>query len=172
MIPLIDVILILIIAGFVFYGFFFGLIRMIGSLLGLIIGAVLASRFYLLAYKYVEPYNFGYQNVVKVIVFFVLFSLISKLVSFAFVLLDKAFHLLTIIPFLKTFNKLGGVIFGFFSGSLTVGLMIFVSSKYAIIDTWFSSWLLGSKISPILLQMTKIILPLLPEFLKKIQGVV
>jgi membrane protein required for colicin V production len=172
MVPIIDVVLIIIVAGFVFYGLFFGLIRMIGACFGMIIGAILASRFYLVAYDFVEPFLFGYNNLGKVITFLVLFSLISKLVSFAFYLADRAFSLLTIIPFLKTFNRAGGAIFGFLVGSLSVGLVLYVSSKYAIVDHWFGIWLIDSKVAPVLTGFAKILLPLLPEVLKKLKGLI
>lgn len=172
MVPFVDVILILIVAGFVFYGFFFGLIRMFGACIGIIAAAVLASRFYLFVFDYLQPFLFGRDNLGKVLSFLILFSLISKLVSLVFYLFDRAFSLLTIIPFLKSLNKIGGAIFGFLAGSLSVGLLLFVSSKYAIIDNWFGAWLAGSNAAPLLLDFTKILLPLLPEALKSLKGII
>lgn len=172
MVPLIDVVLLLIIAGFVFYGLFFGLIRMIGSFVGLVVGAIFASRFYLLVYEFVNPVFFGYENLGKVMTFIILFSILSKLVGFGFYLLEKVFNIIAIIPFLKTFNRLGGAIFGFLVGSLSVGLVLYVSSKYAIITTFFGKWLVMSKLAPLLIFFAKVLLPLLPEVLKKIQGLI
>lgn len=172
MISLIDVILILIIAGFVFYGLFFGLIRMVGACFGMIIGAILASRFYLVVFEFAQPFLFGYNNLGKVVTFLFLFSLISKLVSLVFYFADRAFSLLTIIPFLKTFNRVGGALFGVLVGSLSVGLVLYVSSKYAIVDNWFGVWLVDSKIAPLLVGFAKILLPLLPEVMKKLKGLI
>ena len=41
-----DIILLIIIAGFAMFGFWFGLIHTLGSLLGTVFGAYLASRYY------------------------------------------------------------------------------------------------------------------------------
>lgn len=172
MVPFVDVILIIIIAGFVFYGLFFGLIRMFGACIGIIAATVLASRFYLFIFDYIEPFLFGRDNLGKVLSFFILFSLISKLVSLVFYFFDKAFSFLTIIPFLKSLNKIGGALFGFLAGSLSVGLLLFVSSKYAIIDNWFGTWLAGSKVAPLILDFAKILLPLLPEALRSLKGII
>ncbi|MDD5295226.1 MAG: CvpA family protein, partial [Patescibacteria group bacterium] len=83
-----DIILLIILAGFVFYGLFFGLIRTLGSLAGVIIGAWLASRFYLEVFSWVGDLSFGFNNLGKVVVFIILFTLINRLVCFAFVILD------------------------------------------------------------------------------------
>lgn len=172
MVPIIDVILLIIIAGFVFYGLFAGLIRTIGSLVGLIVGAILASRFYLVVYDMFDWLDFGYANLGKVASFIILFSILSKLVSLGFYFIEKIFNIISIIPFLKTFNRIGGGIFGLIAGSLSVGLVLYVASKYAIITSLFGKWLLASKIAPVLIAAAKVLLPLLPDVLKKIQGLI
>ncbi|MEA3398467.1 MAG: CvpA family protein, partial [Patescibacteria group bacterium] len=101
--PILDVIIIVILSGFVFYGFFFGLIRTLGNFLGMIIGAIIASRFYLIVFDWVGPVFIGRDNLGKVLIFIILFILINRLVGFAFYLVDKVFRIIAIIPFLKTF---------------------------------------------------------------------
>ncbi len=167
-----DTILLIILSGFVFYGLFFGLIRTVGTLLGAVIGAVLASRFYLPVYEWVEPLFFGHPNLGRVVVFIVLFSLINKLVGFAFYLLDKTFSILSIIPFLKTINCLGGAILGFVTGGFILGMIIFVSSKYSFIEHWFGKWLVDSEMAPFLLKFVDIIMPLLPTVLKALKSLI
>ena len=49
-----DAILLIILAGFVFYGLFFGLIKTLGSLAGVIVGAFIASHFYLSVFNFSE----------------------------------------------------------------------------------------------------------------------
>jgi len=107
-----DTILLIILAGFVFYGLFFGLIRTLGSLVGIVAGAWLASRLYLSVYEWAENLFFGYDNLGKVVTFIILFVLINRLVGFAFTLLDKAFNIISIVPFLKTINRLAGHLAG------------------------------------------------------------
>lgn len=167
-----DTILLIILSGFVFFGLFFGLIRTLGSLLGVILGAWISSHYYLVVAAWIEPVFFGYNNLGKVLTFIILFSLINRLVGLAFALLDRAFDLISIIPFLKSINRLAGALLGFFEGALILGLILYVASKYAIIGNWFSGWMAGSEVVPYLLKFNEILLPLLPEMLKKLQSVI
>jgi len=167
-----DTILLIALAGFVFYGLFFGLIRTFGSLVGIFVGAFLASRFYLIVFEWLKGFSFGYDNLSKVLIFIILFSLISKLVSFGFYFIEKAFNLISIIPFLKTINRLAGAALGFVVGNLFIGLLIYIASRYAIIDHWFGKWLVDSHVAPFMLKFTNMIVPLLPEVLKKLQGLI
>ena len=75
--PIIDVILLIILFGFIFYGLFFGFIRTIGVLIGVIVGALLASHFYLYVSELVNYFFFGYNNLGKVLIFIILFSIIG-----------------------------------------------------------------------------------------------
>ncbi|HAM88925.1 MAG: Colicin V production protein [Candidatus Falkowbacteria bacterium GW2011_GWC2_38_22] len=168
--PIIDVILVVILAGFVFYGLFFGLIRTLGAFVGLLVAAFLASRLYLPVSVWVNSFFFGYANLGKVLVFVLLFSLINRLVSFLFYLLHSGFNLISIIPFLKTFNRLGGVVLGFLTGSLSIGLFLYFVSRYSVIEHWFGQWLSQSEFAPFFLKFANALLPLLPEILKKLQS--
>lgn len=170
MVPLVDVILIIFLFGFIFYGFFFGLIRSFGNLFGVFLGAILASRLYLPVTEYLDWAFLGYENLSKVVIFIFLFTLINRLTEFVFFLLDKTFGLLTIIPFLKTINRLAGAALGFVTGSLIIGLILYVISKYAILDNWIGRWLVDSTTASAFLKFSEILLPLLPEVLKKIKG--
>ncbi|HOZ55838.1 MAG: Colicin V production protein [Parcubacteria group bacterium ADurb.Bin316] len=167
-----DVVLLISLAGFVFYGLFFGLIRTFGTFTGVLVGAFLASRFYLSVAEWLDAFFFGYNNLGKVLVFILLFSLFNRLTGFVFYLLDRAFNIISIIPFLKTFNRLGGAILGFITGSLILGLILYVASRYALIGYWFGDNLVDSKVAPFLLKMANLLLPLLPEVLKKVQSLI
>ena len=172
MFPLIDVILVALLGFFIAYGLFYGLIRTFGIFAGVILGAIIASRTYLLVAGWIEPVFFGYNNLGKVLTFLILFTLINRLVGFLFYLLDKAFNIISIIPFLKTFNRLGGAVMGFVTGSLALGLMIYVTSRYSFLTHWFGQLLTDSQIAPFMLKVNNLLLPLLPEFLKKLQSLI
>ena len=161
-----DVILLLILAGFVFYGLFFGLIRTAGALAGVIIGAWAANYWYLEVFSWIQNLFFGHNNLGKIITFIILFSLINRLVCFAFAVLDKTFSLLSIIPFLKTFNRLAGAILGFVLGGLLLGLILYVISNYAIIGIFINKWMVDSQVAPFLIKFINMLKPLLPEMLQ------
>ena len=167
-----DVVLLISLAGFVFYGIFFGLIRTFGTFAGVLVGAFLASRFYLPVSDWLNSFFFGYGNLGKVLVFILLFSLFNRLTGFVFYLLDRAFNIVSIIPFLKTFNRLGGAILGFITGSLILGLILYVASRYSFIGNWFGDSLVSSKVAPFLLKVANMLLPFLPEMLKKLQSLI
>jgi len=172
MVPIIDVVILLFLAGFVFYGLFFGLIKMVGYLAGMIVGAWVASHFYLVFYEWFKWLFFGHENVGKVISFILVLTIVSRLVGIAFYLIEKIFNLLSTIPFLKSINKLAGAIFGFVEGTFTFGLIIYVASRYAIIDSFIGHQLSVSKISPLLMNLVNILTPLFPEALKVLKSVV
>ncbi|MFA4834176.1 MAG: CvpA family protein [Patescibacteria group bacterium] len=167
-----DIILLIILAGFVFYGLFFGLIRTLGSLAGVIVGAWLASRFYLEVFSWVKDLSFGFNNLGKVATFIILFSLINRLVCFAFVILDKTFHIISIIPFLKSINRLAGAILGLLMGGLIMGLILYVAARYTIFNSFFGDWMVNSEVAPRLIKFSSVLTPLLPEVLKKLQSLI
>ncbi|MCX6799806.1 MAG: CvpA family protein [Candidatus Falkowbacteria bacterium] len=172
MISLFDVILIISLSGFVFYGLFFGFIRVIGGIAGVFVGSILASRYYLLAYSYFATYFPGHENSGKIISFIFTFFLIRKLVVLAFAILDKIFHIISIIPFLTTFNRLFGAIVGLTEGTLILGLMLFVSSKYMTAGNWLGNGLISSQVAPWLMRAVDILLPVLPQALKALKGLI
>ncbi|MEI7620062.1 MAG: CvpA family protein [Candidatus Falkowbacteria bacterium] len=172
MVPIIDVIIILFLAGFVFYGLFFGFIKMVGYLAGLIIGSWIASHFYLIFYEWFKWLFFGYENAGKIISFILVLTIVSRLVGIGFYLIEKIFNVLSIIPFLKSFNKIAGAIFGFIEGTFTFGLIIYVASRYTLIDSFLGKQLSVSVISPFLMKLVNILTPLFPEALKVLKSIV
>lgn len=167
-----DAILLLILAGFIFYGLFFGLIRTVGSLVGVVIGAWVASHWYLEFFNWAQSLAFGYNNLGKVLSFIILFVLANRLVGFIFILLDKFFHLISIIPFLKTINRLAGAVFGFLEGGLVLGLILYVASRYTLLEHWLGQAMTGSKLVPFLVKFTDVLTPLLPDLLKQLNSII
>lgn len=162
-----DMVLLIILAGFVFYGLFFGLIRALGSLIGLIAGLWLTFVFYLTVFDWVKNLFFGHELAGKIIVFLVLFTLFNRLIGFIFALLDRTFDLLSVIPFLKTINRLAGAALGFIEGGLVLGLILLFISQAG-----FGSWLDGSKVAPFLINYTKAVTPMLPGIIDKIKAAI
>jgi uncharacterized membrane protein required for colicin V production len=101
-----------------------------------------------------------------------LFSLANRLVGLGFYFFDKMFHIFSIIPFLKTINRLGGAILGFFAGTLFLGLILYVISRYTFINHWFGQWLIDSRLAPFFLKTSSLLLPLLPVTLKKLRSLI
>jgi membrane protein required for colicin V production len=172
MIGIFDIILIIILAGFVFYGLFFGLIRTLGSLIGVIAGFFLAAKFYLPAFDFIQNLFFGHDDIGKIVTFIILFTLINRLVCFIFVLVNKTYDIISIIPFLKTINRLAGAVFGFLLGGVVLGFLFFIVSNNFFIGNWFIKFLDNSRVAPFLIKFVDILKPLLPEMLKKLQSII
>ena len=170
--PIIDVIILIFLSGFVFYGLFFGFIKMIGYLAGLLIGAWVASHYYLLAYEWLKWLFFGHENLGKVISFIIVLTIVSRLIGFGFYVVEKIFKIVSIIPFVKSIDRLLGALFGFIEGVLTFGLIIYIASRYTFIETFLGQQLSDSKIAPILLKIVSLINPLFPETLKMLRSII
>ncbi|MBI2459229.1 MAG: CvpA family protein [Parcubacteria group bacterium] len=165
--PILDIVLIIVLAGFTFYGLFFGLIRTLGSLVGLAAGLWLTVIFYLTVFGWVKNLFFGHELAGKIIVFIVLFTLINRLIGFMFALVDRTFDLLSVIPFLKTINRLAGAALGFVEGGLALGLILLFVSQTAL-----AGRLDGSKIVPFLVSFARAVMPLLPGLLDRVKRII
>jgi len=168
---LFDLILLIILGGFVAYGLWFGLIHTLGVLVGTIAGAFLAARWYDDVASWLGFLFGGRENLAKVICFLILFIIINRLVGLVFWLVDKIFSFLKIIPFLSTINRLLGAVFGFLEGVLVLGLTLYLAERYPIGD-WFMNYLADSKVADYFITVGKILMPLLPEVLKQIKAII
>lgn len=167
-----DFILLLVFAAFVFYGLFFGLIKTAGSLIGVVVGAWAASRLYLVIFEWLRSLAFGYDDLGRVVSFVICFVIINRLICLLFALLDRTFNLISVIPFLKTINRLGGAALGLIEGGVVVGLFLYVIGRYAGGLDFLVSALAQSWLAPFFLQFATILQPLLPELLKQLQSVI
>lgn len=170
-ISILDIILILVLAGFVFYGLFFGLIRAVGTLVAVFVGAWLAGLYYLTVYGWVAQWFVGREGIGKVLAFIVCFTIVNRLIGLAFYLLQKSFNIIAIIPFLKSINRIAGLVFGFVEGALILGLLLFVAARELNLP-WFASALKGSQLAPWLISLAKVVTPLLPALLQKMKSLI
>lgn len=124
----IDIVLIVIVGAFVLFGFFFGLVHTLGSLIGTIIGIFFASRL-------VDPtfetfgFLFGGGTFARILIFIIIFFLITRLVGLVIWIFEKAFGVFSWIPFAKSIDKLLGGFFGFIEGVMVVGVVLFYAMQ-------------------------------------------
>ena len=165
-----DIILLIILGGFTLFGLWFGFIHTLGSLIGTFVGAFVASHYYGPVASWVWSMTGGNENLVKLLVFILLFVIANRLVGFVFWLVEKIFNIIKIIPFLSTINRLLGGILGLAEGTLVLGLTLYFISKFT-----FSDWVLGSmlksEVAATLIKISSVLWPLLPAALKQIQAV-
>ncbi len=160
-----DIILLIILGGFVLYGLWFGLIQTLGGLVGVIVGSLLASRMYIpIAAWITDIFGVG-ENLSKVIAFIIIFVIIQRLVGFIFYLVDRIFKFISIIPFLKSLNRLAGAVLGFIEGALVIGAILFFVAQYPISETIENS-LQESQVANRLVRSYRVLSPLLPQELR------
>ncbi|HBA36430.1 TPA: hypothetical protein DCZ15_00985 [Candidatus Falkowbacteria bacterium] len=167
-----DLVLLIVLGGFTVSGLFKGIIKILGHFVGLIVGTYVASHFYLNLYAWGEHLVGDHANAGKVAAFIILFVVAARLTRFLFVLIEKLFKFIAVIPGSKYINNLLGAVLGFLEGALILGLIIYVISRYSLIGNFFGDQLTASAIAPFLLRIVKIILPLLPDALKTLQAII
>jgi len=163
-----DIILILIIAGFVFHGLFFGLIRTLGSIVGIIVGIWLANIFYLPLYELIKNLFLGHDTLGRAVVFVILFVIINRLIGFGFAILDGTYNILSIVPFLKTINRLSGALFGLIEGGLLLGVGLYALKQYPFLYSFLEKYIAKSQVAPYLINYAAMIIPFLPNLWEKI----
>jgi len=166
----IDLIALIVLGGFVLYGLWFGIIHMAGSLIGFVAGAFIAGRLYEQVSGGLAPFIGGNQNLADIISFFVLFLLITRLVALLFSLLEKIFNVVAVLPFLKTFNRLLGALFGLIEGTLVLGLAVYFAGRFPFFDG-FGPLLDESILADALNLIGLAVSPLLPQAVQILHSV-
>ncbi len=155
---------------FVLYGWRAGLIQMVGSFVGTILGVALAGRWY-------DGFSTWFAGtfqldplVAKVVSFAILLGLINRAIGLGFALAARALRIVNWIPGIAGMNRLGGVVLGFLEGVLSIGVTLYVATKFDVGTHWRAT-LDGSVLVPILTGISQVIVPLLPGALKSIQSI-
>lgn len=160
-----DIILAVSLIGFVWGGFWTGLIQSIGGIIGLFLGQLLASRLYEPFAGVIEPLFKGNAVAAKIAAFLLLFLLITRLIGLVFMLIEKMFNLVAIFPGIKTLNRLGGALLGFLEGALFIGIALqFI--VHLPISLPFAENIEKSVLAGIALAVSGWLVPLFPKILK------
>lgn len=168
---LVDVVLILIIFGFIAAGFVFGLIRSIGALIGLVLATFIAGRYFSFLAVWLTPIIGGNQALARVIAFTIVFIVINRVVALIFKWINGMFNFISFIPFLKTINNFGGAILGLAEGILTVGVFLYVIAKFMPEAGLVLVGLSNSRIAHYTVAISQLLIKVLPEAFEKIQTI-
>lgn len=166
---LVDIILIIIIAGFAIAGFRFGLIHTIGSLLGTIFSVYIASRYYEPMADWIIRITGWGENFSRFLMFALAFVILGRLVGILFWFLEKFFHLITWLPFVKSLNRILGLIFGAFEGVLIIGIIVYFLERFPFSQRLLEI-LVQSEIAPWAGGVASILWPLFPEALRLLRS--
>ncbi|MBI4426718.1 MAG: CvpA family protein [Candidatus Kerfeldbacteria bacterium] len=165
----IDYWLLGLLAAFVLYGLRLGLIHMLGSFLGLILGVFVAGQWYQGFSTWVAGFFSLDPLVAQVLGFGMLTALFNRLVGLLFTVADKLFRIVRLIPGLGTIDRLGGAALGLFEGLITIGVTLYLATK---LNLPWSAALEQSAVVPFFLVAAQAALPLLPQALKSVQSII
>lgn len=150
-----DIIIVVALAWFTFTGLTAGLIREIASLAGLILGVILAGRYYgALAEKLVFISN---SETAKIVAFLA----ILLAITLAAHLLARLLRRLASLLFLGWADRIGGALFGFGKGFVLVEILLIVFAKFPFLG--MGEAIAQSRLAPIFLKYLPFLLSLLPS---------
>ncbi len=159
-----DVLLLLLLVGFAWFGFWFGLIHAVGGLAGTVLGAWLAGHYYAVVSAPFETLFAAEGAWLKLFFFLAIFIFVNRLIGFGFYLLDRTFAFLTRMPFLKTIDRLSGAVLGLVEGAFVIGLTLVLASQYLELSSAVEQAIASSRIAFGLTAFAGVLVPLLPEF--------
>lgn len=166
-----DITLLVALGGFVLAGFWFGLIHMVGAFAGMIVGVWAAGHFNTQVSEWIVSVFGGNINLIRVLAFVLTYSIAARLVGVLFWFVEKIFGLITIIPFLKTFDRLLGAALGFVEGMLAIGLAVYFMGRFPISER-FAELLHASQFAPKFQAVGSVLAPLLPDAIRILKSVI
>ena len=167
---ILDVVLLLLLASFVISGFKFGFVHALGSLVGVAVGAYIASHYSDQIAIWIAQHvgGFDIRELGKWVSFLLIFFVTTRIAGLLFWFVEKTFGVLIHLPFLHSFNSLLGGVIGFFEGALVIGLSL-TYAKFLPVPQ-FAAAVKASQIAPWFIKVSHLLIPLLPEALRKVIG--
>lgn len=147
----IDLTLVILVGVFILFGLYFGLIHTLGSLIGALAAVVGAGY----ALGYVVDWLNGFMSVgpvFTVVIFFILFMIISRLIGLLFWVFENSVGLIARLPFISSLNHLLGAFMGFFEGMVVASVLLHATLTYlpagsfvtalssSVVGGWISGW--------------------------------
>lgn len=162
-----DFLIVLILGGFFLIGLIRGFIRQLGSIVVFFIAMWLASTFQDVGASYIKPFLKDWKliadSIAKSISFFLIFFVGSFVLNIAVRVIDGIFNKIASLAFVKTTNRIGGAVIGFFEGLLLVSVILYTLSFFVPIVPSLNKWMKESKLTPLVGKVSFIVKPLLPD---------
>ncbi len=116
---ILDWIIVGVLLFYVISGIRAGFILKVGSLLGLILGIIIAGRNYQIVSNW-----FGGSLLWDIAAFILIMMLVSVIVGFIAMIVNKIYNFAAIIPGFKLVNRIGGAIVGLLEGCIFLGIIL------------------------------------------------
>jgi hypothetical protein len=134
---LLEILVILVIAGFVANGFKAGIIETLGRLIGAILGYLAAKAFAHVGVTILAlfmPLMWAW-----LVSFMAIFGAVGSLVGFFFKIADQLFKILTRLPILKQINEIAGAILGLLEAIVVIGGIAYLLRQAAVVSSVLTS---------------------------------
>ena len=143
-----------------------GFIYKLGSLIGIIVGIIMAGRYY----DSIDVF-FGGGAGGKVIAFIVIMTIVSNIIGLIFKIINKFFNIIAIIPGLKSINRLLGGVLSVVQRVAALSIVALFLSKFQsiaeIAKLFETSALIG-----FFVKIGNILSPLLPAAISQVQSLI
>lgn len=163
-----DIALLVLLFGFTWAGFWYGIIQTLGGIVGVIAGAVIAGRFAPTAGSWIS--GLGNVQFSQWVAFVIIFVVVNRAVAIATGVIGKVLNVTKLVPGVAAANRLGGALVGLVEGALTLGLLIALAERLQVSQPLLNL-LDDSVIANILSSIGSSLMPLLPEAIKGAQSV-
>ncbi|HBU27538.1 TPA: hypothetical protein DEB00_00285 [Candidatus Uhrbacteria bacterium] len=160
---LLDIGVLVAVGGFALYGFAVGFVQTLTSLVGMIFSILVASRTYLPIADWILPPVLSDRFGVQLFVFFLILIFITSLVNIFVRVIDRVFHVVSIIPFTKSLNRALGFVLGLILGVLAIGALLFVSLQLPSLPSGLQEFLDQSRLIGPLIFLAGIVSLLFPS---------
>lgn len=122
---LVNIIMLLTVLGFAGAGFSRGFIRTLASLIGMVFAVIVTAQIYIPVTQWLLPDSWTEAFWIQMVAFLILLGIASKLIGLLVGVVGKVFDVIAAIPFVKTFDRLLGIVFGLIEGVLVVAAVLF-----------------------------------------------
>ena len=170
--PISDLILVLFLGAFVFYGFYVGILRMILNLISSLLAIIISVNIYLQVYNLIPFIGFGSESLGKTLSFILVLAILAYLLGFVFKIIAKLLKIISSLPIISSFNRILGGILGFLQGLFILGMIIFVMSRYAITNEFLNNLVSNSDVAPVFMKSINWLSPLVPQALRLLDSVI
>ncbi len=148
-----DIVILIVLAVSVIGGIKNGLIKSLFGLLGLIVGVVLAGRFYIALADYLTFISDA--NIARIAAFIIIFIAVGLIAALLGVIFTRIVSVIT----LGWINRLLGGVFGLFMGAVSVAALLVVLVKFTGIGDFVSN----SALATFLINKLPLVLAMLPK---------
>ncbi|MEY4723433.1 MAG: hypothetical protein RLZZ324_946 [Candidatus Parcubacteria bacterium] len=165
-----DLILLILLGGFALFGFWFGIIHMVGAFAGLIIGIWAAGHWQAALAPHLLWATGGNLALANIVAFVMIYSVAARVVGLVFWILEKVFNVIAFIPFLKSFNRLLGAGLGFLEGMVAIGLAMYFAARFPF-AAQFTTLMQTSQFASAFMNVGGVFAPLLPATIQTLRSV-